>query len=120
MAALIRHLVPELAENDAAGRLDLDDAAQRGTIDALIDRFVSLVQRADKVEGDDTRERVRVLLNEWDRRARNARESGSQLLYDRQKQADAALFKRFGQSGELARRRLHAVIEPNVRMYASL
>ena len=115
MAALLRHLVPELAQNDAAGRLDLDDAAQRGKIDALIDRFVSLVQRADKVEGDDTRERVGVLLNEWDRRARNARESGSQLLYDRQKQADVALFKRFGQSGEgwLVADSMRSV-EPNV------
>jgi hypothetical protein len=115
MTALVRHSVPELAENDAAGRLDLDDAAQRGTIDALVDRFASLVQRADKVEGDDTRERVRVLLNEWDRRARNTRASDSRLLYDRQKQADAALFKRFGQSGEgwLVADSMRSV-EPNV------
>ncbi|MET3953097.1 helicase-related protein [Arthrobacter sp. UYEF36] len=115
MTALIRHSVPALAENDAAGRLDLDDAAQRGTIDALVDRFASLVQRADKVEGDDTRERVKVLLNEWDRRARNGRASDSRLLYDRQNQADAALFKRFGQPGEgwLVADSMRSV-EPNV------
>jgi hypothetical protein len=115
LAALVRHSLPELAGNDAAGRLDLDDALQRGMIDALVDRFVSLVQRADKAEKDDTRERVRTLLNEWDRRARGARESGSRLLYDRQNQTDAALFRRFGQAGEgwLVADSMRSV-EPNV------
>lgn len=115
LAALIRHRVPALAGNDAAGQLDLENAVLRGTIDTLVDRFVGLVERADKVEADDTRERVRTLLNEWDRRARNARESDSLLLYDRKKQTDNALFKRFAQPGEgwLVADSMRSV-EPNV------
>lgn len=115
LTALLRHSVPELAENAAAVRLDLDDVVQRKTIDGLVDRFVGLVERADKAETEDTRERVRTLLNEWDRRARDARNSGSRLLYDRQNQVDAALFKRFGQPGEgwLVADSMRSV-EPNV------
>ncbi|MCQ6269112.1 helicase [Pseudarthrobacter sp. R1] len=115
LAALLRHLVPELAGNDAAIRLDLNDVRQRDTIVGLVDRFVGLVGRADKIEMDDTGESVRMLLNEWDRRAREARESGSGLMYDRQKQSDAALFKRFGQPGEgwLVADSMRSV-EPNV------
>ncbi|MDF0512391.1 helicase-related protein [Agromyces sp. H3Y2-19a] len=115
LVALIRHLGPGLASNDAAKYLDLDDVAQRSTIDALVSRFLELVERADDVETSDTRERITILLNQWDRRARDAREAGENLLYDRVKVDDAALFRRFGQPGEgwLVADSMRSV-EPNV------
>jgi hypothetical protein len=115
LVALIRHLGPALASNDAAKNLDLDNAVQRSSIDALVSRFLELVERADDVETADTRERIAVLLSQWDRRARDAREAGEDLLYDRVKADDMALFKRFGQSGEgwLVADSMRSV-EPNV------
>lgn len=115
IVALVRHLGPGMAENDAAKRLDLEDPAQRSSLDSLVDRFVDLVDRSDPVETEDTRERLGTLLRQWDRRAREARESGEGLLYDRVKADDAALFKRFGQPGEgwLVADSMRSV-EPNV------
>lgn len=100
LVTLIRHLGPGLVSNDAARNLDLEDAAQRTSVDALVARFLELVERADDIEVHETRERIGVLLNEWDRRARDARSEGAGLLYDRVKVDDPALLKRFGQSGE--------------------
>ncbi|HEY8720203.1 helicase-related protein [Pengzhenrongella sp.] len=100
LVTLLRHLGPNLADNDAAARLDLQDPAQRTSIDALVARFVELVERSDQVEAEDTRERVRVLLTQWDRRARSARESDGPLLYERHKPDENSLFRRFGQQGE--------------------
>lgn len=115
LVALVRHLLPGLAENTAAQKLDLGDPAQRLSADVLVDRLVKLVSRADVVEVEDTRERLDTLFKQWDRRAGRARESGEALLYDRTKPDDAALFKRFGQSGEgwLVADSMRSV-EPNV------
>lgn len=115
LVSLIRHLGPGLAANEAAKDLDLDNPAQRASIDALVERFLELVDRADNAETSDTRERIGVLLNQWDRRARDARDSGQNLLYDRAKAEDNALFKRFGQPGEgwLVADSMRSV-EPNV------
>jgi hypothetical protein len=113
--ALVRHLMPELAANDAAVRLNLDDEIQRARLDEIVSKFIDLVQRADNVETGDTIEGVKMLIREWDRRAAIARQSGSRLLYDRQDPAEAALFKRFGQAGEgwLVADSMRSV-EPNV------
>ena len=115
LVVLMRHLGPGLAANDAAGRLDLDDPAQRASIDSLVIQFVDLVDHADPVESNDTRQRVQALLNQWDRRARESRESGNRLLYDRAKDDDTALLRRFGQPGEgwLVADSMRSV-EPNV------
>lgn len=115
LVSLIRHLGPGLAANDAPRDLDLGNPAQRGLIDALVERFLHLVDRADDAETSDTSERIGVLLNQWDRRARDARYAGQDLLYDRTKAEDNALFKRFGQTGEgwLVADSMRSV-EPNV------
>ncbi len=115
LVALMRHLVPGLAANDAAKNLDLDNPAQRATVEALVERFLELVDKADCIETSDTRERIDVLLNQWDRRARDAQEAAEDLLYDRAKADDKALLKRFGQSGEgwLVADSMRSV-EPNV------
>ena len=115
LVTLIRHLIPKLTGNEAADRLDLEDQAQRASITELVDRFIALVRRADPEETEDTDDRVWTLLNAWDRRARNARETGASLHYDTSKPDDATLFKRFGQPGEgwLVADSMRSV-EPNV------
>lgn len=115
LVTLVRHLGPGLAANDDAGRFDLENPAQTTTLNALVAQFVELVHRSDLAESDETEAHVRTLLNEWDRRARAARESGIDLFYDRRKTDDVALFKRFGQAGEgwLVADSMRSV-EPNV------
>ena len=115
LVTLVRHLVPSLAENNSAAHFDLRDPAQSASIEILVEHFIDAVRRADRLEAEDTRERVRLLLNDWDRRARNAREAGKTLLYDRTSNDDAALLKRFGQPGEgwLVSDSMRSV-EPNV------
>ncbi|MBP2372955.1 helicase-related protein [Paeniglutamicibacter psychrophenolicus] len=112
---LARHLVSDLSDNEAAVRFDLNNVAQSESINELVERFVGLVQRAEPIESSDTQERMRALLTDWDRRARNSRESGERLLYDRHDKDDVALLKRFGQSGEgwLVADSMRSV-EPNV------
>lgn len=115
LAMLLRHVGPSLAENDDAAKLDLEDTAQRAVISSLIDRFVELVVRSDAIEADDTRDRLEYLLRKWDMRAREARDSGHRLVYDRAQGDDEALFKRFGQQskGWLVADSMRSV-EPNV------
>jgi len=62
LVTLVRHLLPALAANDAAVRLDLDDQSQHGSIARLVDRLVTLVQRADRAETGYTRDTVWSLL----------------------------------------------------------
>lgn len=115
LVALIRHLGPGLSSNDAAKDFDLNNSAQRALVDMLVSGLLAAVERADSVETSETRERITTLLNQWDRRARAAREAGESLLYDRAKADDSALLKRFGQSGEgwLVADSMRSV-EPNV------
>ncbi|MBM9467496.1 helicase-related protein [Nakamurella leprariae] len=112
---LIRHRVLALAANESAVHFDLSDPVQQSSIERLVDQFLALVKRADAAEFDETRDRIRVMLNEWDRRAKDARETESSLYYDRPKVSDAALFVRFGQPGEgwLVADSMRSV-EPNV------
>ena len=100
---------------DAAKDFDLNNSAQRALVDMLVSGLLVRVERADSVETSETRERITTLLNQWDRRARSAREAGESLLYDRAKADDSALLKRFGQSGEgwLVADSMRSV-EPNV------
>lgn len=100
IVALMRQSFTLLADNDAAGRFDLEDTALNEAVASLIDRFLGYVARADDVEADDTREAVWTLLRDWDRRARLVREADETLGYVRSAKIDTALVKRFGQSGE--------------------
>ncbi|MEU8800521.1 helicase-related protein [Spirillospora sp. NPDC048819] len=100
LVALVRQSFAELADNNAAGRFDLEDAKLKDAVASLVDRFLGYVTRADDIEADETRESAWVLLRDWDRRARLAREAGEALCYERLPKVDAALVKRFGQSGE--------------------
>jgi hypothetical protein len=97
---LLRHSVAELADNDAAARLDLDDAASNKTVANLVVQLIERVGVADKTEADETADQVWALLREWSRRAAESREGDSSLRYDRSPGVDSALLKRFGQQGE--------------------
>jgi hypothetical protein len=104
-----------LASNGSAARLDLDDDQMRGALERLVATFVDLVSRSEQIESEETEEQLWLLLREWDRRARLARETGATLLYDYQKTDDEALLKRFGQrrEGWLVADSMRSV-EPNV------
>ncbi|MGK3200115.1 helicase-related protein [Amycolatopsis sp. MEPSY49] len=118
LVVLLRHSFPILAANDAASRLDLDDDRVRSSIEKLLTRFLDLVTRSDRVEAEEAEQEMWRLINEWDRRAKIAREAGTTLVYDRQKQEDDALLKRFGQSGQgwLVADSMRSV-EPNVAIH---
>ncbi|GIG67095.1 helicase-related protein [Phytomonospora endophytica] len=100
LVALLRHSVGPLAENDAAERLDLADDRLNKMVDGLLERFLGYVTRADPLEAEETRDALRHLLEDWDRRAGKARESGESLHYEGSKKGQGALLKRFGQPGE--------------------
>lgn len=115
LVALMRHTFPALAEHDSASALDLEDDRMRGAIERLVKTFVDLVSRSEHIEAEETQARVWLLLNDWDRRARLARESDSALMYRRRKADEDALLKQFGQQGEgwLVADSMRSV-EPNV------
>ncbi|MFF3326939.1 helicase-related protein [Streptomyces sp. NPDC002889] len=100
LVALLRQSFTALAPNDAAGRFDLKDDRIREAVDRLVDKFLGYVRRADNLEAAETRSAVWSLLNDWDRRAAQARESDEPLYYRRAKNDQAAVLKKFGQSGE--------------------
>ncbi|MBT2393422.1 helicase [Streptomyces sp. ISL-1] len=100
LVALLRQSFTALAPNDAAGRFDLGDDRIREAVDRLVDRFLGYVTRADGLEAPETRSAAWSLLKDWDRRAARARESDEPLYYQRTAKDQAALLKKFGQSGE--------------------
>ncbi|MEU5156363.1 helicase-related protein [Glycomyces sp. NPDC021274] len=100
LVALIRHSFSDLADNDGAGRFDLDDAGTAEAVKGVVDQFLQRVRHSDAMEVEETRFQVEALLNDWHRRAAKARESGQHFRYERVKQEQIALLKRFDQPGE--------------------
>ncbi|MFE9963771.1 helicase-related protein [Streptomyces sp. 900116325] len=115
LVALLRQSFVPLAENDAAGRFDLDDGRIGGAVERLVEQFLGYVTRADSLEAEETGDAVWSRLKDWHRRAAQARESGEPLYYSRSKKEQSALLKRFGQPGEgwLVTDSMRSV-EPNV------
>ncbi len=100
LVALFRQSFAPLAENDAAGRFELEDSRLSDAVERLVEKFLGCVTRADPLEMEETSDAVWSLLRDWDRRAAKARESSESLYYERSKKEQAALLKRFGQPGE--------------------
>ncbi|MEU1734357.1 helicase-related protein [Streptosporangium sp. NPDC020145] len=100
LVALVRQSFTPLADNNAARHFDLEGTTLSDAVAGLVDCFLGYVARADDVEAGETREAVWSLLRDWDRRARSAREADETFGYERSGNVDAALLKRFGQSGE--------------------
>jgi hypothetical protein len=115
LVLLMRHSFGKLASNADASEMDLDDTQMATSIEKAVDDLRQLVARSDATEVDETADRIRSLLNDWDRRAGDARRAGEQMVYDRTPKVDLALLKRFGQSGEgwLVADSMRSV-EPNV------
>ena len=115
LVAVLRHSITQLANNDSAGLLDLEDANLSAAIDGMVSELLEVVRRSEPAEADDTEDEIRALLRDWDRRAAASRGSRTELLYDRHKTDDQALLKRFGQPGEgwLVADSMRSV-EPNV------
>lgn len=115
LVTLLRHSFEPLAGNGAAARLNLDDSRIESAVEGLVERFLGYVTRADKIEYEETCDEVWSLLRDWDRRAADARRANEPLNYERTKDVQTALLKRFGQSGEgwLVNDSMRSV-EPNV------
>ncbi|WP_214326314.1 helicase-related protein [Nonomuraea sediminis] len=100
LVALVRQSFAPLADNDTAGRFDLDDMALSDAMADIVDRFLGYVARADDIEAEETRQAAWSLLRDWDRRASAAREADETLGYERSAKIEKALVKRFGQLAE--------------------
>jgi hypothetical protein len=115
LVLLMRHSFGKLASNTGASEMNLDDGQLASSIAKAVDDLRQLVARSDAMEVDETTDLIRSLLNDWDRRAEEARQASEQLVYDRRPNVSLALLKRFGQSGEgwLVADSMRSV-EPNV------
>lgn len=100
LVALVRQSFQLLAADTAASNLDLDNSSLDQAVGRLIANLLDLVKRSDPNERDDTSAEIGRLLREWDQRAKEARQQGTPLRYDRHQAGDTALLKRFGQQGE--------------------
>jgi hypothetical protein len=100
LVALLRNSFSGLAADESASRLDLDDRRMSDAIKRLVTTFVSLADRSEHLEAEETEQQVWRLLRDWDRRAKIARDAGVTLRYERRKPGSEALLKRFGQPGE--------------------
>jgi hypothetical protein len=100
LVMLIRHSVPQLANDEAASRLNLEDSSQDTAITAVVDKLLAVVRHAEPLEEQETRDDLWRLLREWDHRAGQAREADGKLTYERRKSDDTALLKDYGQQAE--------------------
>jgi len=115
LVALIRQSFQELADDDSAGRLDLESEPMRLAVQRLVGGLLQVVQRSEPGEAVDTRNQIEQLLRDWDYRAQRARDAEAVLHYERHSGGDEALLKRFGQLGDgwLVADSMRSV-EPNV------
>ena len=115
LVALLRNSITELAADDAASRMQLDDPRMHGAVERMVKQLLTRVVRSEPAESADTEQVLWELLREWDRRAAQARESQGRLFYRRPKPGDLALLKSFGQPGDgwLAGDSMRSV-DPNV------
>ena len=105
-------LVPALAANDSASRLDLDDDQMRRRDRRRSWRRSSAwSSRSERIEAEETEEEVWRLLRDWDRRAKmRTRRRNDVASTTAEESDDEALLKRFGQTRRrMARRRLDAI-----------
>ncbi|MED5812896.1 helicase-related protein [Mycolicibacterium sp. 050232] len=100
LVALLRQSFTTMAVDSSAKALDLSDNRMSEAIDTLTALFLGYVTRSDPAEDEATTEQLGKLLRDWDLRASSARKENVPFTYDRRRQADNSLLKRFGQAGE--------------------
>lgn len=78
LAAVVRHLISDMSDDESAARFDPADAE----VVRLIEWISTRAARASGgVEGPDARQDLRDLIGHWARRSRDARAAGTALLY---------------------------------------
>lgn len=100
LVAMLRQSFTTISADSSAKIFDLSDEKIEKAVDELMTRLLGYVARSDRGEEEATTEQVGKLLRDWDLRASSARKEGVPLTYDRRRQADNALLKRYGQAGE--------------------
>jgi superfamily II DNA/RNA helicase len=93
LVLLVRHGTNR-RDNEDAGTFRADDAA----VKAVVELLCSVVSRADPDEAPATQVMLRRLVDDWDRRARQAEQQGEKLRYV--SNDGPALLKDFGQRRE--------------------
>lgn len=100
LIALVRQAIPTLAPNDAAGELDENNSSIDTAVSTLIGRFIDIVEHSDGFERAETEDQLRLLRENWQMLAREARQSSESLTYEKRSQGSGrALTRRFGQIG---------------------
>ena len=74
---VVRHGIPELAENSAAGQFDPEDPR----IAKIISELKKRCSRADKARGEATAENIDELVSQWAAAVKNSQAQGEQLVY---------------------------------------
>jgi hypothetical protein len=93
LVILIRHGVPGMAANDAAGKLRPDHPAVIQAVERLLDR----VRRIDPDEGIAAARHLERLLGEWHSRAAEASQTRKPLYYSAATRQHSALLHEFGE-----------------------
>lgn len=99
LIAAVRQGGGTFAENRSAGRFD-SSSPESETVHQAVSDILAMVDRSDPDERVETEEQLRQLVDEWDDRARRARDAGDDLPYERQQVSQPSLLKRFGEPGE--------------------
>lgn len=93
LVVLVRHGLPGMAPNDAAGRFQSDHPGVREAVARLLAR----VRRIDPDEASATERHIERLVEEWAERASEARRAGKPLFYDASTKQHSALLHEFGE-----------------------
>ena len=84
VAAAVRHLVPDMDDEQAARDFDASDAAVQKVLAAIGRRAHSasrVVNGNESIEGEETRADVEGIVRQWGERSRASRAAGTALLY---------------------------------------
>ena len=95
LVILVRHGAG-LSENNAAIEFDRSRPDVRKAVDILLRRAAA----SDQLEGAETRAHLERLVEEWERRARDARRDATNLYYEVAGKQQRRLLRRFGEPGE--------------------
>jgi len=78
LAAAVRHLVDDMADDGAATDFEADDEQVRAVIEAIRRRAASA---SEGIEGDAASDDLEAIVREWAQRSQDARSGGRRLVY---------------------------------------
>lgn len=104
LVLLLRNGISALTGNDDAQAFNRSVDGIDRRVRTVIESFIEKVQNSDETEEQETRHAIRLLLDDWERRAKVATEDGVALRYEAPdgKKSDGSygLLKRFGIIGD--------------------